>query len=289
MMVLSCGSGCGCGYAGTGPSPVDPVAPRCVLSVRSWPSGPRYLALRRRPGPRARTDRSRWSEIGPVSPWAAGLPWPRQPGPAPGEPVPDTPVVVFSGSAHRPLAEAICDDLGVPPVVGRADPVQQRLPAGPAPGELPPARRLHRPAAGAAHAGAPDGAAADDRRGSRRQRGVDHRGDPLLLLRPVGQEGHSCISIGGRLVADMLATAGVHRVMTMTLHAPQVHGFFSVPVDQLTALGILAEHFLAQDLTRLDRRVAGLRQREDRDPVLAPARPECRGGLEAAGSPTTAS
>ena len=37
--------------------------------------------------------------------------------------------------------------------------------------------------------------------------------------------------------------------MTMTLHAPQVHGFFSVPVDQLTALGILAEHFLGQDLS----------------------------------------
>jgi ribose-phosphate pyrophosphokinase len=59
----------------------------------------------------------------------------------------------------------------------------------------------------------------------------------------------SRISIGGRLVADLLATAGVDRVITMTLHAPQVHGFFSVPVDQLTALGVLAEHFLAQDLT----------------------------------------
>ena len=59
----------------------------------------------------------------------------------------------------------------------------------------------------------------------------------------------SRISLGGRLVADMLATAGVDRVMTMTLHAPQVHGFFSVPVDQLTALGVLADHFLDQDLT----------------------------------------
>ena len=59
----------------------------------------------------------------------------------------------------------------------------------------------------------------------------------------------SRISIGGRLVADLLATAGVDRVMTMTLHAPQVHGFFSVPVDHLTALGILADHFLGQDLT----------------------------------------
>lgn len=59
----------------------------------------------------------------------------------------------------------------------------------------------------------------------------------------------SRISLGGRLVADLLASAGVDRVVTMTLHAPQVHGFFSVPVDQLTALGILADHFSARDLT----------------------------------------
>lgn len=59
----------------------------------------------------------------------------------------------------------------------------------------------------------------------------------------------SRLSIGGRLVADLLVAAGVHRVLTMTLHAPQVHGFFSVPVDHLTALGVLAEHFLAQDLS----------------------------------------
>jgi ribose-phosphate pyrophosphokinase len=58
----------------------------------------------------------------------------------------------------------------------------------------------------------------------------------------------SRISIGGRLVADMLVAAGVDRVMTMTLHAPQVHGFFSVPVDHLTALGELADHFNGVDL-----------------------------------------
>jgi ribose-phosphate pyrophosphokinase len=56
------------------------------------------------------------------------------------------------------------------------------------------------------------------------------------------------ISIGGRLVADLLATAGANRVLTMTLHAPQVHGFFSVPVDHLNALGVLAEHFHGRDL-----------------------------------------
>lgn len=57
------------------------------------------------------------------------------------------------------------------------------------------------------------------------------------------------ISIGGRLVADLLVTAGVDRVLTMALHSPQVHGFFSVPVDHLNALNVLAEHFQSYDLS----------------------------------------
>ncbi|HUZ12186.1 MAG TPA: ribose-phosphate diphosphokinase [Caulobacteraceae bacterium] len=57
------------------------------------------------------------------------------------------------------------------------------------------------------------------------------------------------ISIGGRLVADLLATAGASRVLTVALHAPQVHGFFSVPVDNLHALAALAEHFRGLDLS----------------------------------------
>jgi ribose-phosphate pyrophosphokinase len=57
------------------------------------------------------------------------------------------------------------------------------------------------------------------------------------------------ISIGARLVADLLATAGASRVLTMTLHSPQVHGFFSVPVDHLHALRELAGHFHGYDLS----------------------------------------
>ncbi|HYX87332.1 MAG TPA: ribose-phosphate pyrophosphokinase [Gaiellales bacterium] len=49
--------------------------------------------------------------------------------------------------------------------------------------------------------------------------------------------------ITARLVADMLAAAGVDRVLTMDLHAGQVQGFFSKPVDHMTAAPILAEHF----------------------------------------------
>lgn len=51
------------------------------------------------------------------------------------------------------------------------------------------------------------------------------------------------ISITARLVADLLATAGATHIMTMTLHSPQVHGFFSVPADPLTARGLFAEYF----------------------------------------------
>jgi ribose-phosphate pyrophosphokinase len=58
------------------------------------------------------------------------------------------------------------------------------------------------------------------------------------------------ISIGGRLVADLLVTAGVNRVLTLNLHSPQVHGFFSVPVDHLHALRELAAHFRDRDLSQ---------------------------------------
>src|SRR5512136_3118209 len=52
------------------------------------------------------------------------------------------------------------------------------------------------------------------------------------------------ISITARLVADLLQTAGATHVMTMTLHSAQVHGFFSMPTDPLTARALFARHFL---------------------------------------------
>jgi ribose-phosphate pyrophosphokinase len=50
------------------------------------------------------------------------------------------------------------------------------------------------------------------------------------------------ISIAGRLIADLLQTAGANRVLTMDLHADQVHGFFNIPVDHLTAIPTIAAH-----------------------------------------------
>jgi ribose-phosphate pyrophosphokinase len=56
------------------------------------------------------------------------------------------------------------------------------------------------------------------------------------------------ISIAARLVADLLVAAGANRVLAMTLHSPQVHGFFSVPVDHMNALKVLARHFRSRNL-----------------------------------------
>jgi ribose-phosphate pyrophosphokinase len=58
------------------------------------------------------------------------------------------------------------------------------------------------------------------------------------------------ISIGARMVADVLVTAGASRILTMALHSPQVHGFFSVPVDNLTAVTVLSDHFAGCDRSR---------------------------------------
>ena len=51
------------------------------------------------------------------------------------------------------------------------------------------------------------------------------------------------VAITARLVADFLSVAGADRVLTLDLHAGQIQGFFNIPVDELTAIPILARHF----------------------------------------------
>lgn len=55
--------------------------------------------------------------------------------------------------------------------------------------------------------------------------------------------------ITAKLVANLLETVKVDRVITVDLHAGQIQGFFDVPVDHLTALGILGDHLKATDLS----------------------------------------
>ncbi len=59
------------------------------------------------------------------------------------------------------------------------------------------------------------------------------------------------VPITARLVADLLSVAGADRVLTVDLHAGQIQGFFNIPVDELTALPILARYFQDKALENL--------------------------------------
>ncbi|MFS0821435.1 ribose-phosphate diphosphokinase [Bacillus sp. 1P02SD] len=54
--------------------------------------------------------------------------------------------------------------------------------------------------------------------------------------------------ITAKLVANLLEKAGATRVLTMDLHAPQIQGFFDIPVDQLLGVPLLSEYFAAKGL-----------------------------------------
>ena len=54
------------------------------------------------------------------------------------------------------------------------------------------------------------------------------------------------VPITARLIADMITVAGANRVLTIDLHAGQIQGFFNIPVDELTAMYLLADYFRAK-------------------------------------------
>ena len=56
------------------------------------------------------------------------------------------------------------------------------------------------------------------------------------------------VPITARLIADMLTVAGADRVLTMDLHQGQIQGFFSIPVDELTAVNLICAHIKAKQL-----------------------------------------
>jgi len=59
------------------------------------------------------------------------------------------------------------------------------------------------------------------------------------------------VPITARLIADLITTAGANRLLTVDLHAPQIQGFFTIPVDELTTRPILAQYFKEKALDNL--------------------------------------
>ncbi len=58
------------------------------------------------------------------------------------------------------------------------------------------------------------------------------------------------VPITARLIADMITVAGANRVLTVDLHAGQIQGFFNIPVDEMTAMVMIARYFQEKRLSR---------------------------------------
>lgn len=155
---------------------------------------------------------------------------------------------IFSGSAHRPLAEEICQNLGVP--LGKA--------------------KMGRFSDGEIHFQILENVrGADVFVVQPCSHPVDFHLMELLLMidafkrasawRITAVIPYYCyarqdrkdkprVPISAKLVADLLETAGATRALTLDLHAPQVQGYFTVPVDHLYAQPVLLDYFRQKDL-----------------------------------------
>ncbi len=59
------------------------------------------------------------------------------------------------------------------------------------------------------------------------------------------------VPISSKVISDLLVASGADRILSMDLHAPQIQGFFSIPVDHLFAAPVLVEHFQKLNLPNL--------------------------------------
>ena len=61
----------------------------------------------------------------------------------------------------------------------------------------------------------------------------------------------SRVPISAKLLADLIQTAGAHRVLTVDLHSAQIQGFFNIPVDNIFALPVIYEYLKAKNIEDL--------------------------------------
>src|SRR6185312_1528720 len=59
------------------------------------------------------------------------------------------------------------------------------------------------------------------------------------------------VPVSSKRIADLLTTAGAHRALVVDLHAPQIQGFFNIPVDHLFASPVLVDYFKTMQLPNL--------------------------------------
>jgi ribose-phosphate pyrophosphokinase len=158
---------------------------------------------------------------------------------------------VFSGNANRPLAEEICQYLGVP--LGRAN--TTRFPDGEFNFQILENVRgsdvfIVQPTCPPVDTNVMELLLMIDafRRSS---------ADRITAVIPYygysrgDKKDKPRIAISAKLVANLITQAGADRVLTVDLHAPQIQGFFDIPVDHMFASPVIIEYFLKQQIENL--------------------------------------
>ena len=67
------------------------------------------------------------------------------------------------------------------------------------------------------------------------------------------------VAISAKVVADMISSVGIDRILTVDLHADQIQGFFNIPVDNIYGSPVLVDHILGAELPKSDCGIAGCR------------------------------
>jgi len=158
---------------------------------------------------------------------------------------------IFSGSANRALAEKICQNLSLPlgdSTIGRFSDgeIYFQINENVRGADVFVVQPTCRTTQGSEH------------------RSVDHHLMELLLMVDAFKRASAAritavipyygyarqdrkdkprVPISAKVVADLLETAGINRALTLDLHAPQIQGYFNVPVDHLYATPVFLEHF----------------------------------------------
>jgi len=94
----------------------------------------------------------------------------------------------------------------------------------------------------------PHAVVVDDRRIQARFGLAHYAGDSVLPIRAPGSKRSPARGNHRQARGDLLETAGASRVLSLDLHAPQIQGYFNIPVDHLYAAPVLVEYFKKKNL-----------------------------------------
>ena len=150
-------------------------------------------------------------------------------------------IKIFAVNANPRVAKQIFECLGLPmgKVMFPHSATAKFLYLCLSPSAVPTVSSFSQPATGQPE---PDGTVDYDRCDEACFRSTHYGGYPIFWVRPARPQGKSPRPDFRQACGDLITTAGADRVLTMDLHAPQIQGFFNIPVDHLLGVPLLSSY-----------------------------------------------